>query len=133
MLNRRQLLGFLAIATGAGFGFQLLAVHAGVGGAGRPWLLAAMWTPALAALVSGRASRALALRALRRFNAWHALLGLGVGLAMPLLHELALWATGAGAWSSGRFPLAADGSGSRRRTTSGSSSGAGRSRSRTSG
>lgn len=105
-MTRSQLLRFLAIATVPAFALQALAIRDGP--SGQPWLLATMWCPALAALVSSRASRELAWRALRRFRVRHALLGLAVGMLMPVLHDLVLWATGTGSWSAARFPLAPD-------------------------
>lgn len=105
-MNRSQLLRFLAIATVPALAFQVLAITDG--SSGRRWLLATMWCPALAALVSSRASRALAWRALRRFKVRHVPLGLAVGMLMPVLHDLVLWATGTGSWSTARFPLAPD-------------------------
>ena len=110
-MTKAQLLRFLGIATGAAFVCQGLAIAAGPDGAGRPWLLAAMWMPAIAAVISSKASRRLAFDALKQFRLSHALLGLAIGLALPLLHELGLWVTGQGVWSSSRFPLAADGRG----------------------
>jgi membrane protease YdiL (CAAX protease family) len=110
-MENRLLLRFLVAATAGAFVFQGLAIHTGLSGVGRVFLLAAMWTPALAALLSSRDSRALALRALRRFRPGHVPLGLAVGAAIPVVHELALWITGAGTWNATRFPIAPDGRG----------------------
>lgn len=109
-MTDRQLLRFLIVAAGAGFLIEGLAIAVGLTGTGRPLLLAVMWTPALAALVSSRESRSLAVVALKRFRLWHVPLGLAIGATIPGVHELVLWLGGGGTWSS-RFPLADDGRG----------------------
>lgn len=106
----REIWRFLAVVYGLGFAAECLAVHAGVGGAGRHWLKLAMWTPALAAL-SIRSGRRAVWATLRRSGGRWLVAGLAVGWSFMLRQQALLWATGGGKWNAATFVL--NGSGTR--------------------
>lgn len=107
-LSNAALGRFLAVAFMGGTLVQLLAVHAGSRDGGSGWLLLTMWTPALAALTTGRAARRMAWGALRKSGGRWLGIGLLVGWAPGLLKAVLLAATGAGRWDTNHFELAAD-------------------------
>lgn len=110
-IHRVETWRFLLLVTVFGLGFQGLAVAGGLHTDARRWLVAAMWSPTLAALLAGRASRGALWQALKR-PAWRWWpLGFLLGVAPTLLHTLMLLATGQWAWDSAHFELAADGRG----------------------
>ncbi len=110
-MKTRSLLAYLVLVFAIGWLCQGLAIRYGLSGAGRNWLLAAMWAPVLAALVSSRENRRLVRTGVRRgaWRFWPA--ALIAGWSFSMVQQLLLWAMHRGRWDGGMFPLAADGRG----------------------
>jgi membrane protease YdiL (CAAX protease family) len=68
-----------------------------------------MWMPALAALVSGRGPRALALRGLKKLGARHFAVAFLAGSAFEILSWVFVTAAGKARWNSDNFELDASG------------------------
>lgn len=110
-MTRREIVRFLVWAFVPAAILEALAGRYHFTGPGRGLLLATMWVPALAALVSSRASRRMAFAALRRLG-WRSLLpALLLGWSFLAVQQLLLLATGTGRWNANVFPLAPGGHG----------------------
>ena len=104
-LTRLEILRFVLLAYVLGFGAQLLAVRAGVGheSGGGPWLALTMWTPAIAAFLSGTGPRRLALRGLKRFGWRHLAAAFVAGSAFEILGWIVSALSGTAEWNSANF------------------------------
>jgi len=110
-MKTKSLLAYLLLVFAVGWLCQGLAIHFGLSGAGSIWLLAAMWAPMLAALLSSRENRRLIWTGVRRgaWRFWPA--ALIAGWSFSIVQQLLLWATHRGSWNAPVFHLAADGRG----------------------
>ena len=108
-MRTKRLFLFLALVFGLGWLFQALAIRAGVAGDGRNWLLAAMWAPMLAALLTGRETRRRLWNGIRRsgWKIWP--LALIAGWSYGIGQQLLLWAARQGHWNAEIFRLSGDG------------------------
>ena len=104
-MHLKSIVRFLVIAFLPAVGLQLFAISRGLEKSGRPWLLALMWVPALAAMTAGRDTRRAAMRMLRRAGGRMLLVGLAVGWIPVILRNALLWVTHTGEWNKANFPL----------------------------
>lgn len=107
----RRLWIFLAWAFGLGWLLQGIGILQGVQTGGTPWLMATMWAPALAVLLTGSEARRQAWAALKRSGGKTWLIALGLGVSFSIAQQVLLWTSHRGQWNSANFPLNADGSG----------------------
>ena len=108
-MKTKSLLIFLVIVFGLGWLFQGLAVMGGVGEGGRKWLLVAMWTPMLAALLAGQESRRQVWQGIKRSGLKLWPVALFIGWSFTIGQQILLWATHQGYWNSDVFHLSAGG------------------------
>jgi uncharacterized protein len=101
---------FLSLAFAIGWLFQCLAIKFGVQGAGRGWLVAAMWAPLLASLCV-REARSSLWPVFKRVRISYWVAALAAGWTFAILQQLLLWVTNGGQWNARNFPLNADHSG----------------------
>jgi len=101
---------FLTLAFAIGWLFQCLAIKFGAQGAGRGWLIAAMWAPLLASLFIQEA-RSSVWAGFKRVRISYCAVALAAGWSFAVLQQLLLWVTNGGQWNAGNFPLNADHSG----------------------
>jgi membrane protease YdiL (CAAX protease family) len=108
-MSSKRLYTYLALVFLIGWLFQGLAISRGVSGAGRQWMYAAMWAPMLAALLTGRESRARIWLRLKKsgWKVWP--VALLAGWSFSILQVTLLWATRRGHWNSDLFVLSGDG------------------------
>ena len=110
-MTTRNLLKFLALAFGLGWLFQGLAVWSGVSGNGRQWLVAAMWAPLLAAILTGPDTRRRVWALMKRggWKLWP--IALAAGWSFSAGQQLLLAAGRQGHWNAEIFHLRPDGGG----------------------
>ncbi len=110
-MKTKKLFLFLALVFALGWLFQALAIRGGVTGDGRNWLLAAMWAPTLAALLTGRETRRRLWNGIRRsgWKIWP--LALIVGWSFSTGQQVLLWAAHQGHWNAALFHLSPNGRG----------------------
>ena len=101
---------FLSLAFAIGWLFQCLAIKFGSQGAGRGWLIAAMWAPLLASLFI-REARSSVWSGFKRVRISYWVVALAAGWMFAILQQLLLWVTNGGQWNARNFPLNADHSG----------------------
>lgn len=108
-MKTKRLLTFLALVFAVGWTFQGLAISHGVSGEGRKWLLAAMWAPMLAALLTGREARRLLWERIRRMGWKFWPIALITGWSFSAGQQLLLRAARLGHWNREFFHLGGDG------------------------
>lgn len=108
-MKTKKLLTFLALVFAAGWTLQGLAISHGVSGEGRKWLLAAMWAPMLAALLTGREARRRLWERIRRIGWKFWPIALITGWSFSVGQQLLLWPAHQGHWNSDFFRLGGDG------------------------
>jgi membrane protease YdiL (CAAX protease family) len=101
---------YLILAFAIGWLFQCLAIKFGAQGAGRGWLIPAMWAPLLATLFIQQA-RSSVWAAFKRVRISYWAVALAAGWSFAILQQLLLWTTNGGQWNAANFPLNADRSG----------------------
>jgi len=104
-VRAKKLFTFLALVFALGWLCQALTIKYGVDGEGRNWLQAAMWTPMLAALLTGRETRRRLWDLMRRsgWKLWP--IGLIVGWSFSIVQQLLLWVGRQGRWHTEFFPV----------------------------
>jgi membrane protease YdiL (CAAX protease family) len=107
-VKTNKLFRFLVLVFVVGWLCQGLAIKYGVNGAGRSWLLASMWAPMLAALMTGRESRRRIWDGIKRsgWKIWP--VALIVGWSFSIGQQLLLWSGHQGEWHSEFFHLSGD-------------------------
>ncbi len=105
LLSRNALIRFIAVTFVLGALTQLAAVHAGLKNGGHGWLMVTMWVPAVAAVTTSRAARALAWASLKRFKPRWVVLGFLVGVAPAVIKCGLLFVLGQSEWDTAHFEL----------------------------
>jgi membrane protease YdiL (CAAX protease family) len=108
-MNKKETIIFVVIAYILGFALQLAALVKGLAEEGTVWLQLTMWAPAAAALLTGKASRAMLWKSCKKFNPAYFPIALLVGSSIVLLSALIGWIAGLAAWNQGNFQLSSDG------------------------
>jgi len=108
-MKTKQLLTFLGLVFAAGWALQGLAISQGVSGEGRKWLLAAMWAPMLAAVLTGREARRRLWERIRRMGWKFWPIALITGWSFSVGQQLLLWPAHQGSWNGEFFHLGGDG------------------------
>jgi membrane protease YdiL (CAAX protease family) len=107
-MSTRDLLKFVALAFGLGWFFQAFAIRSGVNGNGGPWLIATMWAPLLAAVLTGPDARRR-LWALVKRSGWKLWpVALAAGWSFSTGQQLLLSAGRKGHWNAEVFRLRPD-------------------------
>src|SRR5208282_2085039 len=105
MVSAKKLFTFLALVFAFGWLCQGLTIKYGVNGAGGNWLQAAMWTPMVAALLTGRQARRRLWDLMRRsgWKLWP--IALLAGWSFSIVQQLLLWVGRQGRWHTEFFPV----------------------------
>lgn len=108
-MRTRNLVVFLILTFAIGWIFQGLAIARGVTQNGGPWLLAAMWSPMLAALLAGTETRRSVWTRMRRagWKLWP--VALFAGLSFGIFQQVLLLVGRQGHWHNEFFQLSEDG------------------------
>src|SRR5215469_3958082 len=105
MMSNRELYRFLAITFAAAYLGQFVVVSMNVEGPARFGLMLVMWTPGLATLLAGPASRRRAWSSLTVLARKMLLPALMLGWSVTLLQGLLLAIGSQATWNSALFPL----------------------------
>jgi len=108
-MKTKKIFTFLALAFAVGWLFQGLAISRGVSGEGGKWLLAAMWVPMLAALLTGRDARRRLWERIKRVGWKFWPIALITGWSFSASQQLLLLPARQGRWNSEFFHLSGDG------------------------
>ena len=105
-MTSKKLLIFLALAFILGWGFQGLAITGGLTAGGRSnWLIGAMWSPMLAALLTGSDTRKQVWMRVKRIGWKFWPLALVVGWSFGIVSQLLLAVMQQGHWNADMFRL----------------------------